>query len=74
MAAAAEAILRNTMRSALTMRGVFIGVAALIVMVSVGQGVNEAVRKEIASSEPTSLSYCPGPPPAGVPVAGLEAP
>ena len=48
MAAAAEAIWRNKMRSALTMLGVFIGVAALIAMVSVGQGANEAVRKEIA--------------------------
>ena len=48
LTAAAEAIWRNKMRSALTMLGVFIGVAALIAMVSVGQGANEAVRKEIA--------------------------
>ena len=44
---AAQAIWRNKMRSALTMLGVFIGVAALIAMVSVGQGANEAVRKQI---------------------------
>ena len=37
------------MRSALTMLGVFIGVAALIAMVAVGQGANEAVRKQIES-------------------------
>jgi macrolide transport system ATP-binding/permease protein len=48
LTAAAEAIWRNKMRSSLTMLGVFIGVAALIAMVSVGQGANEAVRKEIA--------------------------
>jgi macrolide transport system ATP-binding/permease protein len=40
---------RNKMRSALTMLGVFIGVAALIVMVAVGDGANEAVRKQIES-------------------------
>jgi macrolide transport system ATP-binding/permease protein len=47
MAAAVQAIRRNMMRSALTMLGVFIGVAALIAMVAVGQGANEAVRKQI---------------------------
>jgi macrolide transport system ATP-binding/permease protein len=46
-ATATQAIWRNKMRSALTMLGVFIGVAALIAMVSVGQGANEAVRKQI---------------------------
>ncbi|VTZ28185.1 hypothetical protein MPC4_200055 [Methylocella tundrae] len=49
LASAAQAIGRNKMRSALTMLGVFIGVAALIVMVAVGQGANEAVRKQIES-------------------------
>ena len=49
LAAAAQAIARNKMRSALTMLGVFIGVAALIAMVAVGQGANEAVRKQIES-------------------------
>ncbi len=49
LAAAAQAIGRNKMRSALTMLGVFIGVAALIVMVAVGDGANDAVRKQIES-------------------------
>ena len=47
VAAAVQAIRRNMMRSALTMLGVFIGVAALIAMVAVGQGANDAVRKQI---------------------------
>ncbi len=47
MAAAVQALRRNVMRSTLTMLGVFIGVAALIAMVGVGQGANEAVRKQI---------------------------
>jgi macrolide transport system ATP-binding/permease protein len=41
--AAMQAIGRNRARSALTMLGVFIGAAALIAMVAVGQGANEAV-------------------------------
>jgi macrolide transport system ATP-binding/permease protein len=60
MTAAAEAIFRNKMRSALTMLGVFIGVAALIVMVSVGQGANEAVRKEIARLGTNLVVILPG--------------
>ena len=60
MTAAAEAIWRNKMRSALTMLGVFIGVAALIAMVSVGQGANEAVRKEIARLGTNLVVILPG--------------
>ena len=45
--AAMQALERNKTRSALTMLGVFIGVAALITMVAVGQGASEAVRKQI---------------------------
>ena len=60
MAAAAEAIWRNKMRSALTMLGVFIGVAALIAMVSVGQGANEAVRKQIERLGTNLVVILPG--------------
>ena len=60
VAAAAQAIARNKMRSALTMLGVFIGVAALIVMVAVGQGANAAVRKQIESLGTNLLVVMPG--------------
>jgi len=60
MAAALQAISRNKMRSALTMLGVFIGVAALIVMVAVGQGANEAVLKQIASLGTNLVVVVPG--------------
>jgi macrolide transport system ATP-binding/permease protein len=60
MAAAAQAIFRNKMRSALTMLGVFIGVAALIAMVAVGQGANDAVRKQIESLGTNLLVVLPG--------------
>ena len=52
--------MRNKMRSALTMLGVFVGVAALIAMVAVGQGANEAVRKQIESLGTNLLVVQPG--------------
>jgi macrolide transport system ATP-binding/permease protein len=60
MAAAMQALLRNKMRSTLTMLGVFIGVAALIAMVAVGQGANDAVRKQIESLGTNLLVVMPG--------------
>jgi macrolide transport system ATP-binding/permease protein len=60
MAAALQAINRNKMRSSLTMLGVFIGVAALIAMVAVGQGANEAVLKQIASLGTNLIVVVPG--------------
>jgi macrolide transport system ATP-binding/permease protein len=60
LTAAVQAVLRNRTRSALTMLGVFIGVAALIVMVSVGQGGNEAVLKQIQSLGTNLLVVVPG--------------
>ena len=65
MAAAMQAIRRNKMRSALTMLGVFIGVAALIAMVAVGQGANEAVRKQIESLGTNLVVVLPGASTAG---------
>lgn len=60
VAAALQALARNKMRSALTMLGVFIGVAALIAMVAIGQGANEAVRKQIESLGTNLLVIVPG--------------
>ncbi len=58
--AAMQALIRNKMRAALTMLGVFIGVAALIAMVAVGQGANEAVRAQIESMGANLLVVLPG--------------
>src|SRR5499427_1133223 len=60
LAAAAQAIMRNTLRAVLTMLGVFIGVAALIAMVAVGQGANAAVEKEIENLGTNLLVILPG--------------
>jgi macrolide transport system ATP-binding/permease protein len=58
--AAFQALLRNRMRSALTMLGVFIGVTALIAMIAVGQGADQAVRKQIESLGTDLLVVVPG--------------
>lgn len=57
---AVQALARNIMRSALTMLGVFIGVAALIAMVAVGEGANQAVRKQIESLGTNLVVIMPG--------------
>jgi macrolide transport system ATP-binding/permease protein len=57
---AARAISRNKMRSALTMLGIFIGVAALIAMVAVGQGASAAVAERIQSLGTNLLIVVPG--------------
>ncbi|MCI0663268.1 MAG: ABC transporter permease [Acidobacteria bacterium] len=46
---AIRALARNKMRSALTMLGIIIGVAAVIAMVSIGQGAQASVQEQIAS-------------------------
>ena len=60
VSAALQAIFRNKMRSALTTLGVFIGVAALITMVDVGQGANDTVRKQIESLGTNLVVVQPG--------------
>ncbi|HUL46663.1 MAG TPA: ABC transporter permease [Steroidobacteraceae bacterium] len=60
LSTAAQAIGRNKLRASLTMLGVFIGVAALIAMVAVGQGANEAVKKQIESLGTNMLVVLPG--------------
>jgi ABC-type antimicrobial peptide transport system permease subunit len=57
---ALRALRRNKLRSALTMLGVVIGVGAVIVMVSIGQGASEAVRAQIQSLGTNLLMVVPG--------------
>ncbi|HKR09008.1 MAG TPA: ABC transporter permease, partial [Gemmatimonadaceae bacterium] len=44
---AAESIARNKMRSLLTMLGIVIGVAAVIVMVAIGNGAGRQIESSI---------------------------
>ncbi len=63
--ASLEALARNKMRSALTMLGVFIGVAALIAMVAVGDGASAAVQKQLESLGTNMVVVQPGTTTAG---------
>jgi macrolide transport system ATP-binding/permease protein len=60
LAAAANALQRNKMRAALTMLGIFIGVAAVIAMVAIGDGARFAVQEQIASLGTNLLVVLPG--------------
>src|SRR5689334_12695655 len=55
-----RALRRNTLRSALTMLGVIIGVAAVIAMLAIGQGAQAAIRAQIASLSSHTLVIQPG--------------
>jgi|WetSurSiteA1Bulk_404760.scaffolds.fasta_scaffold19983_2 putative ABC transport system permease protein len=48
---AMKSLIRNKMRSALTMMGIVIGVGAVIAMVSIGQGASGKIDSQIVSAE-----------------------
>jgi putative ABC transport system permease protein len=60
MRAALRALRRNKMRSALTMLGIIIGVAAVIATVSIGLGADAAVQDQIRSLGTDLLMVVPG--------------
>jgi macrolide transport system ATP-binding/permease protein len=60
LSAAMAALARNKLRAVLTMLGVFIGVAALIAMIALGEGANEAVRRQMASLGTSLFVVLPG--------------
>jgi macrolide transport system ATP-binding/permease protein len=63
--ASVQALSRNKLRSVLTMLGVFIGVAALIAMVAVGDGASSAVKKQLESLGTNMVVVQPGATTAG---------
>ncbi len=60
VSAAARALRRNKMRAALTMLGIFIGVAAVIAMVAIGDGARTSVEQQIASLGTNLIVILPG--------------
>jgi putative ABC transport system permease protein len=57
---AVGALQANKMRSALTMLGIIIGVAAVVIMLAVGSGASEQVSREIESVGSNLLIVVPG--------------
>jgi putative ABC transport system permease protein len=57
---ALESILKNKMRAALTMLGIVIGVAAVIVMVAVGYGARSRIHEQINSLGTNMIVITPG--------------
>ncbi|MCR5181359.1 MAG: ABC transporter permease [Bacteroidaceae bacterium] len=57
---AIKAILSNKARSFLSMLGIIIGVGAVIVMMAIGQGSKESVRKELSTMGTNLLTIRPG--------------
>jgi len=57
---AAQSILKNKMRTLLTMLGIVIGVAAVIVMVAVGQGAQSRIEEQIGSLGTNLVVITPG--------------
>ena len=60
ISAAGRALRRNKLRAALTMLGIFIGVAAVIAMVAVGNGARDSVQQQIQSLGTNLLVVLPG--------------
>jgi putative ABC transport system permease protein len=56
---ALRGLLANKMRSALTMLGILIGVAAVILLVAVGQGSSDAITSNIARLGSNTLTVSP---------------
>jgi len=57
---ALRSIMRNRMRTLLTMLGIIIGVAAVISMVSIGQGAQKKIQDQIQSMGTNLLTVFPG--------------
>ena len=55
-----RSVANNKMRSLLSMLGIIIGVAAVIIMMSIGQGSKESIRKELSTMGTNLLTIRPG--------------
>ena len=55
-----KAVANNKMRSFLSMLGIIIGVAAVIIMMAIGQGSKESIRKELSTMGTNLLTIRPG--------------
>jgi putative ABC transport system permease protein len=60
LSVAIEALMANKMRSALTMLGIIIGVAAVVSMLAVGRGASASVTEQITATGLDLLTISPG--------------
>jgi putative ABC transport system permease protein len=70
---ATQAIRKNKMRAALTMLGIIIGVAAVIVMVAVGYGARSRIHQQINNLGTNMIVITPGAAQAGGVSQGAQA-
>jgi putative ABC transport system permease protein len=70
---ATQSIMKNKMRAALTMLGIIIGVAAVIVMVAVGFGARSRIRAQINNLGTNMIVITPGAAQAGGVSQGAQA-
>src|SRR5471030_855631 len=54
-----KALLRNKIRSLLTMLGIIIGVGAVITMVSIGEGPKQSIRDQLSSMGSNMITIRP---------------
>ncbi len=54
-----KALLRNKIRTSLTMLGIIIGVAAVITMVSIGEGSKQSIRSQLSSMGSNMITVRP---------------
>ena len=71
---AIQAILRNAMRSFLTILGVIIGVAAVITMVTIGQGSSDQIESDVSKLGTNLLDHSARRAAWDRPAAGRSAP
>lgn len=57
---ASQSILKNKMRTLLTMLGIVIGVGAVIVMVAIGQGAQSQIQEQINTLGTNMIVVTPG--------------
>ncbi len=57
---ALEALLSNPLRSLLTMLGIIIGVASVMIMMSIGEGARAQIEAQISSVGTNMLTLQPG--------------
>src|SRR4029077_5469837 len=70
---ATQSILKNKMRAALTMLGIIIGVAAVIVMVAVGYGARSRIHAQMHNLGTKLIVITPGASPAAGVSQGAQA-